>query len=158
MFIRYQHVRNVVLGLTAAGGIAWCALRDSEPDEPPEQASPSSTSSVPASSTAQSGPPEPAPSPAGSAQAQRYREVMRLTSALAPQKKQKDALGSGSPWKVNLYDDAADGRWDRVKLDRDRDDTWDEKWTRKGEVIERKLTATGKVLVFRGGAWVPKAP
>jgi hypothetical protein len=40
--------------------------------------------------------------------------------------KRKDAF-SGEPWKVNLY--AEGGKVTRLKLDLDRDETWDESWT-----------------------------
>ncbi len=43
------------------------------------------------------------------------------------QEKIKDATG-GTPFKVNLYSDDR-VRWNRVKIDLDRDEKWDEKWT-----------------------------
>ena len=69
--------------------------------------------------------------------------------------KYKDAMGYKSTWKVNLYDDDDDEKWDRAKVDKGRDGTWDEKWTRKGEKIKRKDLNTGKVRVFEAGKWEP---
>jgi len=39
----------------------------------------------------------------------------------------KDA-SKGHPFKINLYSDSGN-RWDRAKVDLDRDEKWDEKWT-----------------------------
>ena len=79
----------------------------------------------------------------------------RVLTEKAPDKKAKDFTSGAGP-KVNLYDDDGDGKWDRGKVDVDRDDTWDQKWTIKGGVLERKIEATGEVSVFNQGAWVPK--
>lgn len=75
-----------------------------------------------------------------------------LLSGRATGKKSKDLFGGRGP-KVNLYDDDQDGRWDRAKVDVDRDDTWDEKWTRKDGQLERKDEATGARAVFMGDGW-----
>lgn len=83
------------------------------------------------------------------------RAAQMMLQGRATSKKAKDAL-SGSPVKVNLYDDDGDGRWDRAKVDSDRNDSWDESWTRKGEVLERKLGATGQVEVWTGAGWKAK--
>jgi len=69
--------------------------------------------------------------------------------------KLKDYTRGRGP-KFNLYDDDKDGRWDRAKADYDRDDTWDESWTRKGESLERKDEKTNGILVLDGGAWKAK--
>ena len=78
--------------------------------------------------------------------------VRRLLESPASGEKRKDALFGDGP-KVNLYDDDQDGRWDRAKVDRDRDDTWDEKWSREGSVLSRKDVATGARSVFTGDGW-----
>ena len=41
---------------------------------------------------------------------------------------QKDAV-RGEAWKVNLYKDAGKTQINRAKVDFDRDEKWDEKWT-----------------------------
>jgi hypothetical protein len=53
--------------------------------------------------------------------------------------KVKDAT-RGRPYKINAYSD--DGkRWNRLKIDLDRDEQWDESWSIKpGGRIERKLS------------------
>lgn len=73
----------------------------------------------------------------------------------ATSRKTKDLFNGVGP-KINMYDDDGDGRWDRAKVDFERDGTWDESWTVKGGVLERKVNATGAISVFANGAWVPK--
>ncbi len=54
------------------------------------------------------------------------------------QAKIKDAT-EGKPYKVNLYSDGG-ARFERAKVDLDRDDKWDEKWTiAEGGAIERQV-------------------
>ncbi len=71
--------------------------------------------------------------------------------------KLKDYTRGRGP-KFNLYDDDKDGRWDRAKADYDRDDTWDENWTRKGDTVERKDLKSGGIQLLEGGAWKAKGP
>ena len=78
-----------------------------------------------------------------------------LLSERATAKKRKD-VSAGQGAKVNLYDDDQDGHWDRAKVDANRDGTWDEKWTVKGGVVERKQLVNGKVFVWKAGVWVEK--
>ena len=106
----------------------------------------------PVAPAAAASPAAPAASPAKAEHADLVRVILKDR---ASGKKRKDHFGGAGP-KVNLYDDDQDGRWDRAKLDRDRDNSWDEKWTRKGEQVERKDTTSGKVRVFADGAWVDK--
>lgn len=62
---------------------------------------------------------------------QLLQAAMRIANAPAAKGKGKDVLGGRNPWKLNLYDDDNDGRWDRGKLDYNRDDIDDEKWNFK---------------------------
>ena len=49
----------------------------------------------------------------------------------------KDAT-KGQTYKVNLYQDAGHSTVNRAKVDLDRDDKWDEKWTIDGQTITRE--------------------
>ena len=51
--------------------------------------------------------------------------------------KKKDVT-RGKPYKVNVYQDGGHSTANRAKVDKDRDDQWDEKWT-FGEGISRKV-------------------
>ena len=80
----------------------------------------------------------------------RYREAFKIASAKADRSgKGKDVLGRNSPWKLNLYDDNRDGVWDRAKLDTNRDEVDDEKWTFKNGRWEK---SNGQ-LVWADGNW-----
>jgi pyruvate/2-oxoglutarate dehydrogenase complex dihydrolipoamide acyltransferase (E2) component len=51
--------------------------------------------------------------------------------------KKKDVT-SGKPYKVNVYQDDGHATANRAKVDLDRDDQWDEKWT-FGDELTRKI-------------------
>lgn len=70
--------------------------------------------------------------------------------------KAKDVSRGRGP-KFNFYDDNGDGKWDRAKVDKDRDDNWDEKWTVKDGTLERKIVSSGELKIFKDGAWHTKA-
>ena len=184
MFIKYQKVRNAVVGTTTAvvGGVAaFFGLRG---DTPPETTAVSQ--SIPVEEHNQLIPPVRSPDagkfnvvPAGNASAspqadgpsdrapaittngvleqtdqQRYRVAMEI--ALGPADtsgKGKDVLGPASPWKLNLYDDDRDGRWDRGKLDTNRDEVDDEKWNFKKGRWEKDGGAT----IWASSGWVAAA-
>jgi len=159
MFIRYQHVRNAVI-LAAAVGLGVLGWRQCTAHRP------SDIEPGPVTPVARKAPPvrevppasQPASMPAAAAVMPRYVSAMRVASAMAAGPKVKDALGRGDPWKLNLYDDDGDGRWDRAKLDLDRDGSWDEKWTFKAGRWERE----GGVSVWDGARWIratqPRSP
>lgn len=83
--------------------------------------------------------------------ADRYREAMQLANGRANSSgKGKDVLGAGSPWKLNLYDDNRDGRWERGKLDTNRDGVDDEKWNFKNGRWEKD----GGASIWDGKNWI----
>lgn len=55
-------------------------------------------------------------------------EILAAAAANISGDKVKDAI-RGRPWKVNLFKDPGQAKVNRVKIDLDRDDTWDEKWS-----------------------------
>ena len=81
----------------------------------------------------------------------RYRSAMAIATGRADRSgKGKDVLGGASPWKLNLYDDNRDGKWDRGKLDRNRDNVDDEKWNFKNGRWEKD----GGQKIWNGTNWV----
>ena len=92
------------------------------------------------------------------------QQVLRLIRQGISGDKVKDAVKSG-PYKVNLYRDAGHATVNRVKIDYDRDEKWDEKWDVAGpsEVV-RKLAPNDdeqytRELVLQGDRWAePGAP
>lgn len=78
------------------------------------------------------------------------------------QEKIKDGA-RGKPWKVNVYSDDR-RRFNRVKVDLDRDEKWDESWTVKPDgAIERKVAPadderyTQTLRLDRAAGWVDLA-
>jgi hypothetical protein len=47
----------------------------------------------------------------------------------------------GRPYKVNVYQDDGHSSANRLKIDLDRDDKWDEKWTFDGDSVTREVAS-----------------
>lgn len=159
MFVRYQTVRNILIAIvavTAVALLAWQLFFRKAGQNPPaeEKKPPAKLSKLP---TPQRPLFKPAPRPPvpHSATLPDYKAVVTLFTRPASGKKVKDALGSKGP-KVNLYDDDGDGKFDRAKIDIDRDGVWDETWTRKSNRLKRKLIKSGRILKWSDGKWVDK--
>lgn len=88
------------------------------------------------------GTPTPPPTEAPTTPATSVRVVDRLTLGFRGKDlradKWKDAT-KGEPFKVNLYQDPGHTTTNRAKIDLDRDDKWDEKWTFDGEQVLREV-------------------
>lgn len=68
-------------------------------------------------------------------------------------------VSRGQPHKVNLYQDEGQSTLNRAKIDLDRDDQWDEKWTIDGQSISRKVAPDDDEnysvsQIWSDGAWV----
>ena len=75
-------------------------------------------------------------------------------------KKKKDVT-KGKPFKVNVYQDAGKSTVNRAKIDLDRDDKFDEKWTFDGDTISRKVSPNDdesytEEYVWDGKAWAKR--
>lgn len=66
------------------------------------------------------------------------KELMSWVGKNLGSEKIKDAA-KGRAWKINLYQDVGTRAMGRAKIDLDRDDKWDEKWTFDGNNISRKV-------------------
>lgn len=117
---------------------------------------------TPASSVAPAAPAPvaaPAASPAGEPLRAMDREILAAAKGFSGGKG-KDAV-RGRSWKVNLYCDAGHATANRLKIDLNRDDKWDEKWTLKPDGVEREVAPadderyTVKYLLPAGAeAWI----
>lgn len=72
--------------------------------------------------------------------------------------KVKDAT-RGKPYKINLYQDSGNSLMNRAKVDLDRDDKWDEKWTFDGPVITRQVAPADdesytETYTWDGTGWI----
>jgi len=163
--MRYKTFRNVILGgaVVAAGAGAWALFGRGGGDAPRPQVTQAPAAPTPTTT--------PTPAPTGDRQPLRpidRRILARLKSPLGGDKV-KDAFG-GEAIKVNLYQDAGKSLPNRVKLDVDRDDKFDEKWTVDGERISREISSVDDDQTYdqrwlldgevwaREGAAAPPAP
>lgn len=88
------------------------------------------------------------------------RELMSWVGKDLGSKKKKDAR-KGKGWKINLYQDDGNSSMNRAKVDLDRDDRWDEKWTFDGKNISRKVAPDDDENYtdeydWDGSAWVER--
>ena len=130
--MKLQHFLLIVGGVVvAAGGAAVALYEPAEEDdvpqiglvESPEVEAPVSTVPPPEPDATQ--PPDPPP-PSVSEQAQAI--VLGYRGRALGATKQKDVT-KGKPYKVNVYQDEGHGTANRAKVDLDRDDLWDQKYT-----------------------------
>jgi len=140
MYIRYQHVRNIAIGAGVLGVLSCCGWCIASPSTPDTSARPSVTHV--ATRTPQTSSTNAPTSDDG-------RIIQLISRSASPNGKLKDALGASSPIKVNVYEDDGDTRWDRVKLDRDRDGRGEETWIRKNDTWTRNDGAE----VWDGQRW-----
>lgn len=88
------------------------------------------------------------------------RAMMSWVGKNLGSKKKKDVT-SGSPFKINVYQDAGEATANRAKVDLDRDDKWDEKWTFKvGEISRKVSTADDENYdveqLWKNGKWTDR--
>lgn len=157
--MKYKTFRSIVvvcaMGMFAAF-VAWFTLRDApEPPVPIATTTPP-VHAVPAppAAPATSAPPTAAPAAQGAAH---ERFLLSRLGQKATGDKLKDAVPGAV--KVNVYDEG--GVWGRAKVDLDRDEKWDEKWTLKGGTIEKQVAPAddeqyAERFAWDGSAWVKK--
>jgi hypothetical protein len=127
----------VMLGATAAiaGVYAACGRGHSEPT-PTVQAERPAPPPAPDAATAAA--PAPEPTPAGAASdlpARPYdAEVLAWRTRSISGDKQKD-VARGAAYKINVYQDSGSKTVNRAKVDANRNDKWDDKFTFEGEKI-----------------------
>ncbi len=85
------------------------------------------------------------------------KAVMRWAGKDLGSKKLKDVT-KGRPYKVNVYQDSGNSTMNRAKVDLNRNDKWDEKWTFDGSSISRKVAPAddenySENYVWNGSAW-----
>jgi hypothetical protein len=153
--MRFKTFRNVLLfGALGAGGLGFYGLNKlfvkKEPASVPaasQAAAPTQLAPEPAVPVA------PAPlvsqdSPAASSQADPEalrpmdEEILKRVALNISGDKAKDVF-SGKPYKVSLYKDAGQTRVNRLKIDLNRNEKWEEKWTfatdNGKEVVKRQV-------------------
>lgn len=123
--MKFKTFRRLVIagaGLTVGAGVAYFVTREPPPPPPPRQVLSADAS----------------PSAAGDlALRPNDLQVLALARKGIAGDKVKDALRG--EWKVNLYRDAGQAGVNRLKIDLDHDDKWDEKWTFSGSEVKRQV-------------------
>jgi hypothetical protein len=110
--------------------------------------------------TPQSSPSAPASGTQSIAADAMTQEVLSWQGRNIQTDKIKDA-STGSSYKLNVYQDAGEPTVNRVKVDLDRDEKWDEKYTFKGTDITRQVAPAddeqySQTYHWRNGTWVPE--
>ena len=135
-------LRNFLLlsGLAAGGGAAaYVVLHEPAPDPPP----------VARAVEAEEPPP--------AVQGEAAQDGLALLKRPLSGDKLKDAT-AGKPYKINVYRDSGEAMPNRLKIDLDRDEKWDEKWTVKDGSIQRDIAPADderytRTLWWAGGEW-----
>lgn len=149
-------------GMAFAGGVTgWVLTRPEPPPEPvavvaPEPVAPpapvAAAMPVPAAEAAA------APDVGPAASEPWFADVLGFRGKDLGTDKLKDAT-KGKSWKVNVYQDAGSATANRAKVDLDRDDKWDEKWTFEAGKVTRQVApaddeAYSATWTWTGGDWV----
>lgn len=108
------------------GAIFW-----PEPDIPDAPQPPPTVETSPETT------PSSTPAPASSSDSHEV-VVMSFAGKDLGSSKRKDVT-SGRAFKINVYQDDGNSTANRAKVDLDRDDKWDEKWTIDGASISRQV-------------------
>lgn len=143
--MRYTTFRNLVLaGAVGVGAVGVYAVARNRPAPAPEPAAPkaapakqapvpavpASTAPQPAAAAVSAVPASAAPATTAEGEPLRPmdREILDRVAKGISGDKAKDAV-PGRPWKVNLYRDPGDAGVSRAKIDLNRNERWEEKWT-----------------------------
>lgn len=172
--MKFKTFRMVMMGgLLALGAGAYFLFSGSEPEpdsapalpavqeaRPADVAAPAALPSGQANTLEASAPQAPAASE-GAAPGNGLRSVdnaiFPLLGQPATSEKVKDAIPGAA--KVSLYHDDKSGFYNRLKIDLNRNDKWDEKWTMKqGVVVKRQVAPADdenytEEYVPEGGGW-----
>lgn len=143
----------VVLAGVAVGAYVWG-------DDPPAVDRPAEVLATPAAVAAPQLPVVAAPRPVDPA-TPGLREVDAVVLSYRGKDLGSDKLKdvtSGKPYKVNVYQDAGQSTANRAKVDLDRDDKWDEKFTFEADEIRRDVAPADDERYTQhyrwdGGAW-----
>lgn len=172
--MKYKTFRVIVISCGAAltlGGVIYaargCGSEGGDKPHPvadkpgPIAASPGSQGPSPQGTSPQVG--QGAPAGPGQLRPMDVEILDRVKQGISGDKV-KDAFPSRS-YKVNLFKDAGETRVNRLKIDLDRDEKWDEKWTFSTEGGEEKVKrqvapnddeSYTEDYRLRAGAWVKK--
>ena len=141
--MRYKTFRTLaIVGVFGAGAAGLYGLSrlggGSSPEPSPAPVERPARVVEPPAAPATSVAPAAAPDTSPDALRPMDREILARVAQGISGGKGKDAI-KGRAWKVNLYQDEGHSRVNRLKIDLDRDEKWDEKWTFSTEAGVEKV-------------------
>lgn len=149
-------------GVVVLAGGGLLATREVAPSTPVIVALPTPVASpTPVARPAPMALPDPASAPTAAAVTGREVDVVALgyEGKNIGTDKLKDVT-TGRAFKVNVYQDAGESTVNRLKIDLDRDDKWDEKITFKPDEISRDVAPADDEKYTEhyvwNGTWVPR--
>ncbi|MEZ4219741.1 MAG: hypothetical protein R3B13_02350 [Polyangiaceae bacterium] len=152
-------VTLLVLGGVAAAGVAggFFMAQSSTSESPKSTPTPMAPEPVLNPQIAPVAAPAPAAAVNGPSERDVDKEVMRFAFRPLGSDKLKDVT-KGRPYKVNLYQDSGKSQMNRAKVDLNRNDKWDEKWTFDGPNITREVAPADdenytEKYIWNGKAW-----
>lgn len=162
----------VVMGMCGVGGVAVVGLGLFELDQqnqalfehvdqstatpaPAAQPTPTTTVVVPAAEPAATAPVQ---ASANAAALEPWAKVVFDNKGRNLGSDKLKDVSKGQSWKVNLYQDAGKTSMNRAKVDLDRDDKWDEKYTIDGDAVTRQVAPGDdenytETYLWTGSAW-----
>ena len=132
----------------------------------PEASDPAAVSAVSTPAPAPAADPDPvaapghpAPAPVGNLNAAQTAAMGYVDKDLGSSKL-KD-VSKGKPYKINVYQDEGKTSANRLKIDLNRNEKWDEKWTFDGDSIQRQVAPAddenySEVYLWNGSDWEPE--
>lgn len=173
--MRFKTFRTMLIGglaVVGLGGLLAASTCCKKEDTKPELTKTApATTPTPTTKVAEKTAEKPAVTPTGTPTAAdplalrpMDQKILDLLDKPANGDKLKDAV-SGQSWKVNLYREGSGTKWNRAKIDLNRNEKWDEKWsieTDDGqEVIKRQVAPADdekytEEYRLQAGKWVAK--
>ena len=133
--MKYNTFKGLLIGgalLVVLGGFGTCVVfLATRPAVPVADPLPPAVAVPAAEPVARTAPPPTATASVGTKElplGEMDRAIIAAAAVPISGDKVKDAV-RGRSYKVNLYKDAGESRVNRAKIDLDRDEKWDEKWT-----------------------------
>lgn len=151
----------IVAVIASAGLFGLVKLCGSRQPDPPPAPVPVAAPPAPAPAPAPTPPTPPPAAPTTLAARSHDAETLGWANKTLAGDKGKD-VSKGKPYKINVYKDAGHTGVNRAKVDLDRDDKFDEKYTFDGTTItlqvapddDERYTA---IYTWTGSAWQPDA-
>ena len=162
--IKLRSFLAIMVGIAcAAVFLLFKACKSGDPPPKPEDvvAKQTSTTTTPPIPTPTPLPPDPRPANAGELAARAYdAEVIAWSKRSISGDKQKD-VSKGKSYKINVYKEAGHSTVNRAKVDINRNDKWDEKYTFEPGKITLEIAPADdesytKTYHWTGSAWLPE--